>query len=562
MLQHLHIRNFAIIDTIELDLSQGFTTISGETGAGKSIMVDALAFLLGARAERNWVRKGSKGAEIVGDFDLQTSPEALTWLQENELEEDNQCLLRRSLLAAGGSRAWINGRPVTLNQLQSLASLLITIHGQHEHQHLLDPAQQRQLLDHWGQSEEQSGIVSTLYTQWKKLQSRLQTIIETPAADPQYLQLIRYQIDELKREALSTEDYRQISAEHERLAHADDLQQGLASALSALNDESRGASGSLQSALTSLQPLLELDLDLAVDIREVHSMLSEASINLDESQSGLRSTLDQCDSDPQRLQQLDQQISQQHSLARKHQVEPAELQQQQQVLKKRVRELSYNDELRLQLEAELESIFKKYRVQAELLSSQRRETAAKISSKATDLLESLGFNGARIKIEVDTDLQAEPHSYGQDNIHILVRTNPGQPDGLLQKIASGGELSRISLALQLATRQLNTKKAALAGITQVYDEVDAGIGGDTANRVGEMLSELANNGQVLCVTHLAQVAARANTHYRVSKNSDKDSTSVSVLELHKIERVEEVARMLSGKLSTSSRQHAQELLAG
>jgi len=562
MLQHLHIRNFAIIDTIDLDLTPGFTTISGETGAGKSIMVDALAFLLGARAERNWVRKGSKGAEIVGDFDLSTNQEAQAWLEENELEEDQQCMLRRSLLAAGGSRAWINGRPVTLNQLQSLASRLITIHGQHEHQHLLDPSQQRQLLDLWGQSEKQASIVANLYSQWKKLQSRLQTIIDTPATDPQYLQLIRYQIDELKREALSTDEYRQISAEHERLAHADDLQQGLASALSAINEENRGASEGLQSALASLQPLLELDLDLASEIREVHGMLTEAAINLEESQSSLRNTLDQCDSDPQRLQQLDQQLSQQHSLARKHQVEPVELQQQLEVLKQRVQELSQNDELRLQLEAELEGVLVNFRQQAGKLSVQRQKTATIISTKASGLLETLGFNGARIKIEVEAEKQSEPRSHGQDTIRILVRTNPGQPDGLLQKIASGGELSRISLALQLATRQLNSKQAELAGITQVYDEVDAGIGGDTANRVGTMLSELAINGQVLCVTHLAQVAARANTHYRVSKSSEKNSTSVNVLKLPKVERVDEIARMLSGKLSASSREHAQELLAG
>lgn len=562
MLQHLHIRNFAIIETIELDLTPGFTTISGETGAGKSIMVDALAFLLGARAERNWVRKGSKGAEIVGDFDLSTNQEAQAWLQENELEEDQQCMLRRSLLAAGGSRAWINGRPVTLNQLQSLASRLITIHGQHEHQHLLDPAQQRRLLDHWGQSDKQAIVVANIYSQWKKLQSRLQIIIDTPAADPQYVQLIRYQIDELKREALSTEEYRHISAEHERLAHAEDLQQGLASALSAINDENSGASDGLQSALTSLQPLLELDLDLGSEIREVHEMLTEAAINLEESQTSLRNTLDQCDSDPQRLQQLDQQLSQQHSLARKHQVEPVQLQQQLEVLKQRVQELSQNDELRLQLEGELEDVLTNYHQQARKLSVQRQKTATIISSKATSLLETLGFNGARIKIEVDEDKQAEPRGHGQDNIRILVRTNPGQPDGLLQKIASGGELSRISLALQLATRQLNSKQAEQTGITQVYDEVDAGIGGDTANRVGAMLSELAIHGQVLCVTHLAQVAARANTHYRVSKSNDKDSTSVNVLELPQVERVDEIARMLSGKLSASSREHAEELLAG
>ncbi|MCF6264857.1 MAG: DNA repair protein RecN [Xanthomonadales bacterium] len=562
MLEHLHIRNFAIIDTIELDLRPGFTTISGETGAGKSIMVDALAFLLGARAERNWVRKGSRGAEIVGDFDITNNPPALAWLQENQLEEDQRCLLRRSLLAAGGSRAWINGRPVTLGQLQSLASHLISIHGQHEHQHLMEPVQQRQLLDHWGNSEAQTAVVADLYNDWKKCKTKLQQIIDTPAADPQYLQLIRYQIDELKREALNTEQYQQLSSEHERLAHADDLQQGLANALSDLNNENSGANTRLQASVTNLQPLLELDLDLATEIREVHAMLTEAAINIEESQAGLRNILGQCDSDPQRLVQLDQQLSQQHSLARKHQVEPDQLQQQLVVLKQRVSELSQNDQLRQQFETKLETGLKKFRQQATKLSSQRRKTAEFISNKATELLETLGFNGALINIEVATDKQAEPRSHGQDTIRILVRTNPGQAQGLLQKIASGGELSRISLAIQLATRQMDTKQSSMAGITQVYDEVDAGIGGDTANRVGQMLSELARDGQVLCVTHLAQVAARANTHYLVHKSSDDETTNVSVVELKQAQRVEEIARMLSGKLSASSRKHAQELLVG
>lgn len=562
MLEHLHIRNFAIIDAIELDLRPGFTTISGETGAGKSIMVDALAFLLGARAERNWVRTGSRGAEIVGDFDLINNTPALAWLQENELEENQRCLLRRSLLAAGGSRAWINGRPVTLGQLQNLASHLISIHGQHEHQHLVEPVQQRQLLDQWGNSEAQTAVVADLHSHWKKLKTQLQKIIATPAADPQYLQLIRYQIDELKREALSSEEYQQLSAEHERLAHADDLQQGLANALSGLNNEERGASFRLQTALANLQPLLALDLDLTTEIREVHAMLTEAAINIEESQAGLRNILGQCDSDPQRLQQLDQQLSQQHSLARKHQVEPDQLQQQLEVLKQRVSELSQNDQLRQQLEAELEKSLKKYRQQAAKLSTKRRKTADIISNKATELLDTLGFNGALINIEVSADTQSEPRSHGQDTIRILVRTNPGQAQGLLQKIASGGELSRISLAIQLATQQLDSKHTGIVEITQVYDEVDAGIGGDTANRVGQMLSELASNGQVLCVTHLAQVAARANTHYLVNKSSDTESTRVSVVELRQTERVEEIARMLSGKLSASSRKHAKELLAG
>ncbi len=557
MLQHLHIRDFAIIDQLDLALSQGFTTISGETGAGKSIMVDALAFLLGARAEREWVRHGTKGAEIVGEFDLISSASARKWLHEQALDEGTECILRRSLLAAGGSRAWINGRPVTLGQLQSLARKLISIHGQNEHQQLLDPAQQRSLLDSWSQAEQLLTATDKLFSNWKELKLRLEQIENTPAADPQYLQLLEYQIAELKREALSKTEYQELSNEHQRLAHAEDLQQGLATALASLDNDTNGAAPRLQQALSSLQPLLSLKLDLSEEIQNIHRMLTEAGINLDESQSGLRATLEQCQSEPERLAELDQQLSLQHKLARKHQVEPPELISQLAVLEANLAELSQSGELKQKLQDSCNKAVVKYHKQARKLSTVRQQTAHTIGHKSTELLEQLGFNGARIIIEVIADSEQEPQRHGIDKIQILVRTNPGQPPGPIQKIASGGELSRISLALQLATRRASEN----IGITQIFDEVDAGIGGETANTVGTMLAELAVNGQVLCVTHLAQVAARADTQYQVSKHNKDGFSSVQLLQLQQAARIDEIARMLSGKLSTSSREHARELLA-
>ena len=561
MLQHLYIRNFAIIDQLDLSLARGFTTISGETGAGKSIMVDALAFLLGARAEREWVRHGSKGAEIVGEFNLEAHPSARQWLVENALEENKECILRRSLLAAGGSRAWINGRPVTLGQLQELARQLISIHGQNEHQQLLDPLQQRNSLDAWGATEQLVATTAKLYGRWKELKSRLLKIEQAPAADPQYVQLVEYQIAELKREALSEAEYLQISNEHQRLAHAEDLQQGLATALSSLDDETRGASNAVQLALTKLEPLLALEFDLGEDIKNIYAMLSEATINLQESQASLRGTLEHCQSEPERLAQLDLKLSQQHNLARKHQVEPAELSAQLAILETSLAELSQGDEIRQQLEADCAKALAEYQQQALKLSRIRQQTAKTISREAGKLLEQLGFSGAQINIEVNPNTEQEPRSHGIDNIQILVRTNPGQAAGPIQKIASGGELSRISLALQLATRQEQANSSSSAVVTQVFDEVDAGIGGDTANTVGAMLAELAINGQVLCVTHLAQVAARADTQYQVSKHSSNNTTSVQLLQLQQAARVDEIARMLSGKLSDNSREHARELLS-
>lgn len=551
MLRHLNINNFAIIESLELEFDDGFTAITGETGAGKSILIDALGLLSGARADKDWVRSGAKRAELTAEFSCTGTPEIGDWLSSQELDDGNTCLVRRTLSADGGSRAYINGHPVALGQLQTLGSKLLEIHSQHGHQALLQGGEQLRLLDAWGDHQAASGAVESEFDRWAVIRQQLDDLAELPVADQQFLELLQYQIEELQQHALSVEAFQELEQDHRRLSHAGELLAALNRALGALETDELNAGRQLSDARQEIEPLISIDPGLA----EASEMLQVALVNVEEARASLNRARDKVGLDPGSLQRIESQLSQLHDLARKHRVEPDELENHAQHLNNRLLQLTRADKTRTGLEKDLETAESRYRTAAKKLSEYRQESALRLAEEVKTVLQSLAMEQSGFSIKIGLDAGATPRRSGLDRCEFMLSSNPGQAPRPLKKIASGGELSRISLAI---------KTVATAGHrveTQIFDEVDAGIGGETANAVGTLLARLAPQGQALCVTHLAQVAACANQQLNVSKHPGEDTTRVTVSKLAANQRVEEIARMLSGEQSDESLAHARQLLA-
>ncbi|NRB71385.1 MAG: DNA repair protein RecN [Xanthomonadales bacterium] len=548
MLQHLHIRNFAIVPSLEQDFMPGFTAISGETGAGKSIMVDALGLLLGARSDASWVRNGADRAELTAEFSVHQNAAARQWLQQQELQEGEQVLLRRTIQASGRSRAWINGTPVTVAQLAELGHLLVEVHGQHEHVRLTDQNRQRELLDRAGDHAAALDAVRAAFLAWQARHARLEELTAQSALPPTELEFFRYQLKELEAHALPPDAVTELEQEHRLLAASGGLLQALDQAGALLEHEQQGASQQLSAALAALEP----HRGLAVELTEVVAMLEEASINTREAASGLASFAGGVELDPQRLTEVSQQLDALGDLARKHGVDLEALETVRDQLAERLDQAERFDEVRATLEEEVAACLQDYRSAAKELSSQRQATASRLAESVQALMQDLGMAGGQFEIAVSQQ-EGTPGAAGDDRITLRVSANPGMPLAPLAKVASGGELSRISLAIKVAS-------ADKAARTQVYDEIDTGVGGDTANAVGLLLRKTAHQGQALCVTHLAQVAVRADQQLQVSKQAKADSTAVAAQVLAADARVEEIARMLGGKVSDQSRAHAREML--
>lgn len=550
MLKHLQIRDFAIIPSLELELTDGFTAITGETGAGKSILVDALGLLLGERADSAGVRHGADRAELAATFELAADGEAAEWLRAAELDDDGQCLLRRVVGANGRSRAWINGRPVTMQQLQELGAHLVEIHGQNQHLALNQPREQLALLDAGDDHPEPLAATRRAFRDWRAAQDELRIRLEEVQGDGADLDYLRFQCRELGPVALSAEGYAELEQEHRLLSRGGSLVEDLQHALDTVQGE-HGAEAALNRAVARLDE--HEGLDAALD--DALKLLREAVINAQEAAAGLQRCLDGVDLDPQRLETLDRQLSALHDLARKHRVAPAELGQLLTDLSARLERLEQFDAERERLERHVAERLDAYRAAAAALHAARAERAGALAQEVSERMAELGMPGGRFEIAVEHRADELPRADGGDRVTLRVSANPGTPPGPLGKIASGGELSRISLALRLAS------SGDTAGRTQVFDEVDAGIGGDTARVVGRLLARLAEHGQSLCVTHLAQVAVCAGTQFRVSKLAGDSSTRVDVTRLGGAQRVDEVARMLGGEVTEQSRAHAAELLA-
>lgn len=550
MLSLLQIRNFAIIDDLEIELGSGFTAITGETGAGKSILVDALGLLLGSRADSTAIRSGCDKAELSAEFELQPNSPALQWLRDAALDETSACLLRRVMTSNGRSRAWINGTAVTVAQIQELGDLLVEIHGQNEHIRLTRNSEAFALLDGRGEYAEPLAVLSRFYAEWQATAQQLQQLANESPLSSAELDLLRYQVQELESNALPAEAYLLLEKEHDLLSRGSDVLARLQSSLDVLQSDDRSSGPVLQSLANQLQQDAAHDRDIA----NAHKALIEAAINCEEARQSLEAALSRIDLSAERLARLEEQMSRLHTLARKHRSEPQNLSEVLQKLQQRIDRASTLDQQRKILQDQHQQQLLAYRKAAKGLHKARQKTAKALSKAVTDLMQVLGMEGGVFELQVSLQTDREPSRRGDDKLEMQVSANPGVPPGPLRKLASGGELSRISLAIKVAG------SAGQPAATQVFDEVDAGIGGDTANAVGRLLQAVAGQGQALCVTHLAQVAVCADQQIRVVKSAADQLTRVETAVLDAAERVDEIARMLGGKLTEQSRAHACELL--
>jgi DNA repair protein RecN (Recombination protein N) len=555
MLNHLYISNFAIVPTLDLEIAEGFTAITGETGAGKSILIDALGLLLGGRSDAGWVRSGAERAELTAEFAVADNIEAQKWLAEFDLSVGDSCLLRRTINANGRSRAFINGTPVPVSQIQSLGSLLVEIHGQNEHLQLTRVSEQFKLLDRSGKYSADTKNVEMAYKEWKKLTEELDTLDQETAISASDLDFLNFQLVELQQHELGADAISALQIEHDRLAAGDSLLDALTSSIDLLEPESAtgdsGINSDINKSLAQLQQFIPLD----GDINAACQMLQEAAVNCGEAINSLRVARERVDLNPSRFEKVASTLGQLHDLARKHRVQMEQLMTVMEKLTMRIERASGSEQHRSELQAAIKSRLSDYRAAASVLHKKRKKQAAKLSTRVIELMAELGMAGGIFELEVLLQPESPPSARGDDEVQIKISANPGTPPGPLGKIASGGELSRISLAIKVAAASGSN------AITQIFDEVDAGIGGDTANAVGSLLKRLAGNGQALCVTHLAQVAVCATHQLQVSKASSEVSTMVDTSLLGRDDRVNEIARMLSGKISDQSRAHAVELLS-
>ena len=549
MLRALSIRNFAIIDRVDLEFAPGFCVISGETGAGKSILIDALGLLLGERASSGLVAADHDQADLSAEFELAPGSEAMRWLRDQALDEEQRLVLRRVVPVDGASRAWINGRSATIGQLAEIGEKLVEIHGQHAHQLLARPIVQRHLLDR-EVDPDLPQQVSTAFATWQTADGALRRF-EQDCGDSAQAELLRFQCNELVSLGLQPGEYESLAQEQERLARGDEIRDCLATARRTLDDDSEpSVRDLLLSACSAIERVSELDPRL----KEIAGLLDEARINIDEAIAALERAADGADDDPQALQSINRRLEKAVDLARKHRVRPVELPRLQVELGKRLDDIDQQDERRQKLGQAVEQARSLWRQAASALSAARRAAAPPLAGQVAERLAALGMDQAKVVIAVEPADDMAPTQHGHDRIQILLSANPGQPPQPIQKVASGGELSRVSLALMISSAP------QIAAPARVFDEVDAGIGGETAHAVGRFLREAATGTQAFCVTHLAQVAARADHHYRVEKTSSGGKTRILVQQLDRNDRERELARMLGNRDSTSSLAHARELL--
>jgi DNA repair protein RecN (Recombination protein N) len=536
-LTHLYIRDFAIVHKLELNLHAGLTVLTGETGAGKSILIDALALALGARAEAGVVRHGSERSEISAAFELGPRQHAAAWLRANDLFDEQECVVRRVIETDKPSKGYINGRPVPMQMLRELGELLVDIHGQHEHQSLLKRDAQRQILDDYADLNETLTRLRAHYEEMTALETRRANLQREGADRNARTELLRYQVNELQALALEAHEIAQLEEEHARLSNASELLQGVQGVVQVLYDSDDAAvSQSLARCLAKIESLSEFDPRLGA----LTTLLSEAAIRVDEAAGELHHYLDGLELDPQRLEWVDQRLAAAHDLARKHRVRPEELPE---VLARLATELDDVENLDLnldKLQKEIAATRASYMKIAAEVSAARKAAAQKLAREVTQQMRGLGMPDGRFEAALTPLETGQTSAQGLERIEFLVSANRGQPVKPLTKVASGGELSRISLGLQVVTAQVGRIP------TLIFDEVDVGIGGGVAEVVGQQLRALGDKRQVLCITHLAQVAAQGQQHLQVTKRHQNGATVTHIHALPEDERVNEIARMLGG----------------
>ncbi|NWL06345.1 DNA repair protein RecN [Pseudomonas hunanensis] len=552
MLVHLSIHNYAIVEHLDLEIARGMSVITGETGAGKSIMLDALGLALGDRADSGVVRPGTDKADILATFDLLDIPEAHAWLTERDLDNDGLCILRRVITAEGRSRGYINGTPCPLGDLKALGELLIDIHSQHEHQSLLKTDTHRRLLDEYAGAVDLARQVQLAAKRWNQTRLELERLSNSGDEQRARHQLLSYQLEELDNLGLGEHELEQLEQEHKNLTSAEAL---FGICRQVIDQCSESDSGNVLSALTSCLNRLGAATNSPKALGEAANLIASAQIQVEEAVGELNRFLDNFDADPMRLQALEERLDTLYTLARKHRVHPTELPHLQQRLMEEIEGLNASDESIERLGEELAAFAQHYKEKARELSGLRQQAAQQLAGAVEQEIQRLGMPGGRFCIELTPNEGSDLSPHGLEQIELLVSANPGQPLKGLAKVASGGELSRISLAIQVITAQTSRIP------TLVFDEVDVGIGGPTAEIVGQLLRRLGERGQVLTVTHLPQVAAQGHHHLFVHKVRNSDTTHTAVASLGKRERVEEVARMLGGiDLTKESLAHARKMV--
>jgi len=554
VLMSLQIRDYAIVDQIDIELAPGMTVLTGETGAGKSILVDALGLVLGERGSAKLVRDGGQRAEFSAAFDVAQLPTAQAWLQQNTLESDDECLLRRVINPDGRSRAFINGNAVPLSQLKSLGELLLDIHGQHFHQSLAHRAVQRDLLDHFGDLQDLRDSTATGFSAWQSVAAQLQQLTEAETNRASRLDLLSFQLQELDSLAVGDGETESLTLERQKLLNSSRLFEGVNTALANLFEKDPGnANGLIADALRSLEPLVEYDASLD----PVVELLKAASIHVAEAAEALRRYGDTVDMDPGRRDWVEERLDAIQTLARKHRIAPAAVEELTAKLRAEHDDLANAEKRGRELETQAELAKAAFLTLARKLSTARRKVARTFGAAVTDAMSGLGMPGGQFEVAITPLDDDAARAWGVDQIEFLISANPGQVPQPLARIASGGELSRMSLAIQV----IASDGSAIP--TMVFDEVDSGVGGGVAEMVGRRLQELASDRQVLCVTHLPQVASLADQHFRINKVSDGKTTRTRIHALSKEERVEELARMLGGvEITRKTLEHAKEMLDG
>ena len=538
MLSHIYLKDFAIIEQLDLELKSGMTALTGETGAGKSILVDAIGLVLGDRADSGVVRHGAEKTEITLSVDIEDTPTAKQWLIEQDLildEADDECILRRVITASGKSRAWINGSPCNLKLMRELGEQLVDIHGQHEHQSLMKKNMQRNMLDDFSENSSLLKTVSDAFEEWKQLKTKLELLNNQNSDHQAKLDLLRFQTQELDELQMSENETQSLDEEHARLSNSGELIDISSHSVTQLYDaDEQSLYSSISEVIQRIDGVKQLDSAL----QEPLDMLQNAQIQIQEAADLLRRYQESVELDPERLSWVNQRLSSFHELARKHQTNPEQLFEKWQSLHQQFQALSGDDYDLDALQDKLKNSEANYLKATDKLTKARIKSAKHLSSGVSKEMQQLGMEGGKFEIQIRNSEHYSQH--GADDIEFTVSANPGQPLKALNKVASGGELSRISLAIQMIAAQKITLPAL------IFDEVDSGIGGGIAEVVGKQLRKLGSSRQVLCVTHLPQVASCAHNHHKVTKIKGKKNTSTGMIVLDREQRVDELARMMGG----------------
>ena len=551
MLLSITINNYTLVDTLEIEFSGGTTAITGETGAGKSLILDALSMALGDRADSSTIRQGKDRAQITASFDLSAIPEAKQWLDNQDFTADDECILRRIYTTEGRSRGYINGQPCTMQQLQQLGNLLVDLHSQHEHQSLLRRNTHRKLLDEFSTSTELAEKVANNFHDWQRAAKTLHDLAERSDELNARRELLQFQVEELQEFNLEASYLQQLELEQQSLANAEQIIQD-SQKLLAISDQ--GEAFNLRDGFNQALSILSQLKHKPEALEEAQQLLQSGLIQVDEAVRCIEQHIDRFEANPQRLQHIEDELGLIFQLARKHRVDTHQLGEKLQELVLELKQLTAGDQNLEALQQQVDEFAAKYQTAASELSLIRQQGAVKMSQGINQQLQQLSMQGAELLIQLTPLDENNFKSYGLEDIELMISTNPGQAHKPLAKVASGGELSRVSLAIQVVA-------AANSSIpTLVFDEVDVGIGGSTADVVGKLLKQLGDRGQVISVTHQPQVAAHAHQHYVVSKITANSSAESTIVNLNKTQRIEELARMLGGaKVTDQTLSHASEL---